>query len=158
MEKNLEAKPTRSFLVSIPTALGDLQASLLIKELGPLAKKISRSGKGAPNSAGANLSSRTTKRCHPRSSAGLSAWRREQGEELQPLSEGTSEVLLRFDPACLSIGRKRPQYAREIFRPLYKPTYLFVVAQDTLLNCPAKKDVVRDSESPGSASTEECAS
>lgn len=31
-----------------PTSLGDLQASLLIKELAPLAKKISRLGRGLP--------------------------------------------------------------------------------------------------------------
>jgi recombination protein RecR len=31
-----------------PTALGDLQASLLTKELGPFAKKISRLGRGLP--------------------------------------------------------------------------------------------------------------
>jgi recombination protein RecR len=31
-----------------PTALGDLQASLLLKELGPLAKKTSRLGRGLP--------------------------------------------------------------------------------------------------------------
>lgn len=31
-----------------PTALGDLQASLLVKELAPLTKKISRLGRGLP--------------------------------------------------------------------------------------------------------------
>ncbi len=31
-----------------PTALGDLQASLLTKELGPIAKKLSRLGRGLP--------------------------------------------------------------------------------------------------------------
>ena len=31
-----------------PTALGNFQASLLIKELGPLTKKISRLGRGIP--------------------------------------------------------------------------------------------------------------
>ena len=45
MQKN---PPDEIVLAFNPTSLGDLQASLLTKELGPFAKKISRLGRGLP--------------------------------------------------------------------------------------------------------------
>ena len=44
----LGGKAEEVILAFNPTALGDLQASLLMKELAPLAKKISRLGRGLP--------------------------------------------------------------------------------------------------------------
>lgn len=44
----LGGKTEEIILAFNPTALGDLQASLLTKELAPLAKKISRLGRGLP--------------------------------------------------------------------------------------------------------------
>ena len=48
IEKNLGGKAEEIILGFNPTSLGDLQASLLTKELGPLTKKISRLGRGLP--------------------------------------------------------------------------------------------------------------
>ena len=48
IEKNLDGQADEIILAFNPTSLGDFQASLLIKELGPLAKKISRLGRGLP--------------------------------------------------------------------------------------------------------------
>lgn len=45
----LTATPAEEIILGFnPTTLGDLQASLLIKELGPLTRKISRLGRGLP--------------------------------------------------------------------------------------------------------------
>jgi recombination protein RecR len=48
IEKNLGGQADEIILAFNPTSLGDFQASLLIKEFGPLAKKMSRLGRGLP--------------------------------------------------------------------------------------------------------------
>ncbi len=48
IEKNLNGKAEEIILGFNPTSLGNLQASLLTKELSPLAKKMSRLGRGLP--------------------------------------------------------------------------------------------------------------
>lgn len=48
IEKNLSGKAEEIILAFNPTSLGDFQTSLLVKELGPFAKKISRLGRGLP--------------------------------------------------------------------------------------------------------------
>jgi recombination protein RecR len=49
IEKNLaEGKVDEMIFAFNPTSLGDLQSSLLMKELTPFAKKISRLGRGLP--------------------------------------------------------------------------------------------------------------
>lgn len=48
IEKTLGGKAEEIILAFNPTSLGDFQASLLIKELGPLTKKLSRLGRGLP--------------------------------------------------------------------------------------------------------------
>lgn len=48
IEKNLGGAADEIILAFNPTSLGDFQASLLLKELVPLTKKISRLGRGLP--------------------------------------------------------------------------------------------------------------
>jgi len=48
VQKDLGGTADEIILAFNPTSLGDFQASLLIKELHPLAKKISRLGRGLP--------------------------------------------------------------------------------------------------------------
>ncbi len=48
IQKNLGGMADEIILAFNPTSSGDFQASLLIKELGPLTKKISRLGRGLP--------------------------------------------------------------------------------------------------------------
>lgn len=48
LKSGLGGKAEEIILAFNPTSLGDLQASLLTKELAPLAKKISRLGRGLP--------------------------------------------------------------------------------------------------------------
>ena len=48
IEKSLNNSVDEIILAFNPTSLGDMQAGLLVKELSPLAKKISRLGRGLP--------------------------------------------------------------------------------------------------------------
>ena len=48
VQKNLNGSAQEIILGFNPTTLGDLQSSLLFKELAPLTKKISRLGRGLP--------------------------------------------------------------------------------------------------------------
>ena len=48
IQKNLDGQADEIVLAFNPTSLGDLQASLLMKEFAPLAKKMSRLGRGLP--------------------------------------------------------------------------------------------------------------
>ncbi|HVM77233.1 MAG TPA: toprim domain-containing protein [Candidatus Paceibacterota bacterium] len=48
IKKSLNGQADEIVLAFNPTSLGDFQASLLTKELSPLAKKISRLGRGLP--------------------------------------------------------------------------------------------------------------
>lgn len=48
IEKELNGKAEEIILGFNPTSLGNVQASLLTKELGPFAKKMSRLGRGLP--------------------------------------------------------------------------------------------------------------
>jgi len=48
IEKDYDGKATEIILAFSPTASGDFNASLLIKALSPLAKKITRLGRGLP--------------------------------------------------------------------------------------------------------------